>query len=224
VTEILLFSTLEQRHVSEPTKISSLIRDDGSVCNDVDDIKGMVQQFYAHLFSSEPCPSVDAILDAIPRKITDEMNESLCEAYSDEEIKSALFQMGPTKAPGPDGFPALFYQTHWDFLKMEICNAVRSFLQGEPIPDGFCDSVIVLIPKLTNPKHLKNFRPISLCNVLYKIASKVLANRLKLLLPSVVSENQSAFIPGRLITDNALIAYECFHTIRRQDVKKPFLL
>jgi hypothetical protein len=127
--------------------------------------------------------------------------------------------MGPTKAPGPDGFPALFYQTHWEFLETEICQAIRSFLQGGSLPDGFCDSVIVLIPKVTSPEHLKNFRPISLCNVIYKIASKVLANRLKLILPFVVSENESAFVHGRLLTDNALIAYECFHTIRQQRLK-----
>ena len=134
----------------------------------------------------------------------------------------ALFHMVPTKAPGPDGFPALFYETHWEFLKDEICWVVRSFLSGGGIREGLCDLVIVLIPKTTSPQHLKNFCSISLCNVLYKIASKVLANHLKLVLPSVVSETQSVFVPGRLIIDNTLIAFECLHTIKQQKAKRPF--
>jgi hypothetical protein len=186
------------------------------------EIKGTVEQFYANLFSSEPCDGTDRVLDAIHVKVTNDMNVELCKPYTDEEIKLAVFQMGPTKALGPDGFPALFYHTHWDFFKDEICKAVRGFLDGESIPEGLCDSIIVLIPKLSNPDKLKNFRPISLCNVLYKIASKVLANRLKVILPVIISEHQSAFVPGRLITDNALVAYECLHTIRRQRSKKPY--
>ncbi|XP_073359649.1 uncharacterized protein [Aegilops tauschii subsp. strangulata] len=203
-------------------KIHSLLRDDGSVCSTQSQIKQLVQSYYEQLFTSKPRTSADELLQAIPSKVTNEMNADLCRPYTNEEIRAALFQMGPTKAPGPDGFPALFYQTHWEFLGDDICLAVRGFLEGRPIPEGFCDSVIVLIPKTTKPKLLKNFRPISLCSVLYKIASKVLANRLKTILHVVVSESQSAFVPGRLITDNTLIAYECLHSIRNQRVKKPF--
>jgi hypothetical protein len=202
-------------------RIRALVKEDGSRCEELSEIKDMTATFYGNLFTSEPCDS-EVVVDSIQSKVTSEMNESLTKPYSDAEIKTALFQMGLTKAPGPDGFPALFYQTHWDFLKTDICSAVRGFLLGEEILEGFCDSVIVLIPKVTNPEHLKNFRSISLCNVLYKIASKVLANRLKMILPVVISEHQSAFVPGRLITDNALIAYECLHTIRKQNAKRPF--
>jgi hypothetical protein len=80
----------------------------------------------------------------------------------------------------------LFHQTQWDFFKEEICHAVRSFIHGGEVPEGFYDSVIVMIPKVTKPKDLKNFRPIGLCNMIYKIASKVLANRRKVILPLII--------------------------------------
>lgn len=93
------------------------------------------------------------------------------------------------------------------------------FLNGGQLPEGINQTTIVLIPKIRNPQDLKNFRPVLLCNVIYKICSKVLANRLRVFVDEIISEVQSAFIPGRLITDNVLVAYECTHYLKRKKGK-----
>jgi hypothetical protein len=152
------------------------------------------------------------------------MNEQLCRDFSEKEISDALFQIGPIKAPGPDGFPARFYQRNWELLKPDIIVAVKKFFATGHMPEGTNDTYIVLIPKVDNPVELKEYRPIGLCNVLYKIVSKCLVNRLCPLLGEVISENQSAFVPGRIITDNILVAYECLHTIKNNKKRKSCLL
>ena len=122
--------------------------------------------------------------------------------------------MSPTKASGPDGLPAHFSQRNWELCGGEISEVVLRVLRGEDDPAIINNTCIVLIPKVDGPEELGQFRPISLCNVIYKIASKLMANRLKLILPEIISEEQSAFVPGRLITDNIITAYECMHFMK----------
>lgn len=116
---------------------------------------------------------MDAVFDHVHHKVTPKMNANLCAPYSKDEVKEALFQMFPTKAPGPDGFPAHFYQRHWEVCWDEVTNIILGIVTGVETPESINDTILVLIRKVTNPTTLAQFRPISLCNVLYKIASNV---------------------------------------------------
>ncbi|KAL0443866.1 UNVERIFIED_CONTAM: hypothetical protein Slati_2109300 [Sesamum latifolium] len=183
-----------------------------------EDMQEVLLNYFSKLFESSKSNTqhIDKILECVGRRVNDEMNESLNQPYTAEEIKTALNQMRPDKSPGPDGMPALFYQNFWRIVGPTTINSILFFLNNGIFPLELNHTYIVLIPKCKKPEHVSQFRPISLCNVIYKIASRVLANRLKPMLDSIISENQSAFIPGRYITDNVLIAFEVNHYFRNK--------
>jgi hypothetical protein len=164
----------------------------------------------------DPSLDGDPILQLIEPRVNDAANATLCAEFTDKEIADALFQIGPLKAPGKDGFPARFLQRNWLYLKEEVINGVKEFFRTGVMPPGVNDTVIVLIPKVDVPTKMSEFQPISLCNVIYKVLSKCLVNRLRPVLGDIISPEQSAFVPGRLITDNALIAFGCFHYIQQE--------
>lgn len=149
-------------------------------------------------------------------KITPEMNTSLDSLPTAGEVRFALFQMHPMKAPGIDGMHALFFQRFWHIVGGDIIDFIQRWWRGDVDLQAVNHTVVVLIPKVKDPKNIREYRPISLCTILYKIASKTLANRLKPFLSALVGETQSAFVANRLITDNALLAFESFHYMKNK--------
>ncbi|KAL6141181.1 hypothetical protein ACLB2K_059471 [Fragaria x ananassa] len=148
------------------------------------------------------------------------MNHDLLASYQDSEIKTALFQMYPSKAPGPDWMSPFFFQKYWYIVGRDLCIAVKSFLSSGVLPGDLNFTLVTLIPKVKTPKDMTQLQPIALCNVLYRICSKVLANRLKRILDKVISPLQSAFVPGRLISDNTLVATEVAHFLHKNRTGK----
>ena len=124
-----------------------------------------------------------------------------------------LISNGPHESAWPDGFSTCFFQDHWALVELEIGKVVADFFGYGYIDKGINFTRIAFIPKKFGAMKDTDFRPISLCNVVYNIISKVLANRLKIILPAIISPTQSAFITRRLITDNILLAYKTLHVM-----------
>ncbi|GJX76492.1 RNA-directed DNA polymerase, eukaryota, reverse transcriptase zinc-binding domain protein [Tanacetum coccineum] len=129
----------------------------------------------------------------------------------DEEIKYAMLCIEDDKAAGPDGFSSKFLKKAWNVVGPDVCAAVKEFFSSGKLLGEFNANLISLVPKLATPLKITDYRPIACCNVVYKCISKVIVNRLKEGLSSIVDCNQSAFIPGRQISDNILLAQEFMH-------------
>jgi hypothetical protein len=128
--------------------------------------------------------------------------------------------MNPWKAPGPDGFPAGFYQKSWEVVGSTVCEFVRKIWLTPSDIAEVNQTDICLIPKIHQPEYIKQFRPISLCNTNYKIVSKVVVERLKDCIEKLISPFQTGFVPGRNIHENVIVAKEMIHSMHKMKGKK----
>ncbi|KAK3193017.1 hypothetical protein Dsin_024327 [Dipteronia sinensis] len=185
-----------------------------------------VCNYFESLFSSSSPSAEDFGLcsEVITSRIGLHMRHELEKWFVAEEVWLTVFNLGPTKALGHDGFHALFFQKIWHVVGTDVSRVCLKVLNEEASIRNFNKTNVVLIPKKKNPMNMKDVRPISLCSVVYKIVTKAMANHLKGFLPKIISPNQSAFVLGRLIFDNVLVGFELFHSIgKRKKGKKCFI-
>lgn len=103
-----------------------------------------------------------------------------------------------------------------------VCSLVKESFRCPTKVEEINETLIMLIPKVNNPSHLKQFKPISLCNVVYKIITKVIAQQLRVYMSQLIAPNQCSFILGHHLSDNIIIAQEIFHSMRNVRGKNSF--
>ena len=153
------------------------------------------------------------------------MNEQLNYEFMAWEVQVAFKQMTLLKAPGSDDMPPLFYQNYWNLVGMDVTQFALSFLNSASLPQHLNHTFITLIQKVNKPELVSEFRSVSLCNVLYKTFSKVLDNKLKRILPKIITtKHQSAFTKNHLIFENIKVAFETLHSMQHHiSIKDGFM-
>ncbi|CAA7017787.1 unnamed protein product [Microthlaspi erraticum] len=196
------------------TCIKRIIDEEGITHTKDEAIAKVAEDYFVKMFTASDTIPVDDVIPTMERKVTDEMNTQLTQPVTDTEIKEAMFLIGSDRAPGHDGFSASFYRQFWNQIGPDVCLMVRNFFVTGTLEPRMNHTQICLIPKITDADQMKDYRPISLCTVNYKIISKILVLRLKKILDIVISDTQAAFVPGRQITDNIMVAHEIMHALK----------
>lgn len=168
--------------------------------------------------------STDDIASLITYQCPTTSFDILAAPFSREEIQQTFFSLPRNKSPGPDGYPAEFFTGNWKIVGPDLIDAVSEFFSSGKILQQWNATILTLIPKKQNAVKISDFRPISCCNTVYKVIAKLLAKRLKQILPDVISNTQSAFIPGRLLVENVLMATELVQGYNWKNISKRSML
>eukprot|EP00253_Pinus_taeda_P029800 PITA_29800 len=197
-------------------KILELKNSEGEILRNHNEISALLLDHFGRI-AQEPRinreAAIQEITNAIPKSITEEQNWALRKTITMEEVEEAVRNMPSDKAPGLDGFTINFYKACWNIVKQHIWEIVEDSRRSKTILKSLNSTFIALVPKVQEANTTEKFRPIALCNVIYKIISKFIANRLKVILPGIISQEQSGYVEGRQILDNILLAQEMIHSL-----------
>ncbi|XP_061365687.1 uncharacterized protein LOC133308973 [Gastrolobium bilobum] len=195
-------------------RIDALKNDAGDWIGDPSILMTKAVDFFSNLYKEDmalrpTCP----IRNAFPNLGHADLRD-ISRQPSNQDIRDVVFSMGPYKAPGVDGLHGIFFQSQWEVVRDSVCSFVKDVFNNPHRVQDVNQTLLCLISKVDAPQTFKDFRPISLCNVIYKVVTKLIANQLKLHMNSLVMPNQCRFIKGRQGTDNVIIAQEIVHSMR----------
>ena len=192
---------------------------------DVDQTKHYFREGFLKLYTTESLfsPKDMSLEMACCKLLAHEAVELAC-IPTNAEILVALKSMKPYKAPGPDGLHAGFYQRHGNCVGDSVKEEVRNIFLSCEMPTFLNQTLIALIPKQKGPETISHFRPISLCNTVYKLVTKILVQRLRPHVPNLISPCQTAFVAGRRGSDNVIIAQEIIYSLNKRKGKEGFMV
>jgi hypothetical protein len=217
------YCNMEKRHYTSK-QMFRLVTKDGLTLTNTDDMLNETKEYYKQLYAKRIVQNVNLkeYITTLP-KLNDDEADSLEGEITLEEASKALKNMANDKSPGSDGFTAAFFKFFWKRLGHFVVRSLNEgFARGE-MSITQKEGIITCLPKGDKPREfLKNWRPISLLNVTYKIGSSCIANRMKTVLADLINDDQTGFIPGRYIGDNLRCIYDIIHYLNTHN--KPGLL
>ena len=214
------FCNLEKRHFISK-QMFKLINKNGEEIRDTKEMINETKEFYEQLYKKRKVSDVniEEIVTTLP-KLEEEQANTLEGKITYEEAANALKNMKNDKSPGTDGMTVNFFKFFWKDIGQFIIRSLNEGFENGKMSITQREGIITCIPKGDKPReYLKNWRPISLLNVVYKIGSSCIANRIKNVLPTLIHEDQTGFVPGRYIGDNLRLLYDIIHYLKEENLQ-----